>query len=505
MLTDHSYNPDVLSCIANLSSDEVFTPPELVNQMLDLLPQELFRDKSSTFLDPACKSGVFLREIAKRLDIGLESQIPDRQKRIDHIFTKQLFGLAITRLTSLLSRRSLYCSKAANGKYSVCSQFKSESGNIHYTRIEHTWQNGRCLFCGASQKAYDRSVELESHAYSFIHTENPEDLFKMKFDVIIGNPPYQIGADGSTRDIPIYNDFVEKSKKLAPRFLCMIIPSRWMASGLGLADFRKSMLSDRRIRFLVDFPDASEVFPSVEIKGGVCYFLWDRDYNGDCNSTIIRGQDIVGPFARNLNEYDIFVRDNRALSILHKVQNLKEPSIIRILSVDKEFGWTSNFAGFDDTESENSIPLYYIRKTKRGVGWIRRDEVTKSSHLIDTYKVLIPAAGSDGGKRIPDYVLGKPLIASNPSVCTQSYLFFSVKTEEEAISLESYLRTRFFRFLVSLRKITQHATRSSYTWVPIQEWNKTWSDKMLYTKYSLSPEDVAYIESRITSMDLADA
>lgn len=503
MFSNSGYNPDVLSCIANLSSDEVFTPPQLANRILDLLPEELWSDKKVTFLDPGCKSGVFLREVAKRLNKGLEKQIPNRQRRINHIFKNQLYGLAITELTALLSRRSVYCSKMANGKYSVCEFFDKPEGNIHLGRVEHAWKNDRCVYCGASKDAYDRGPELETYAYPFLHTDKPEELFKMKFDVIISNPPYQMGSAGGTRDIPIYNKFVDQAKKLNPRFLSMIIPSRWMASGLGLSEFRYTMLQDRRIRRLVDYPVASEIFPGVQVKGGVCYFLWERDTEGDCAVTTIRGDDMVGPVDRNLGEFDVFVRDSRALDILRKVERKKEVPMTDILSVDKEFGWTSNFDGFHDKKKSGDVPLYYITKSKRSAGWIERSKIEKSKELIAKWKVMIPQAYG-AGEEIPHQILGRPFVAPNPSVCTQSYLFVYVNSKKAAESVESYVRTKFLRFLVSLRKITQHATRSTYTWVPQQSWDRTWTDEALFKKYKLTKDDIAFIESRIRPMEASD-
>lgn len=511
-------NPDVLTCIANLSNDEVFTPPEFANRMLDTLAEawaannggaNIWADKTVKFLDPCTKTGVFLREITSRLTKGLEQEIPNLEKRVNHILTKQVFGIAITHLTSLLARRSVYCSKHAQGEHSITKDFASDDGNIWFKRMEHTWDGDKCKYCGASKSTFDRDAGLETHAYAFIHTDNIKtrltEIFggNMQFDVIIGNPPYQLASDGGTRDVPIYHHFVEQAKRLQPRYLVMVIPSRWMASGLGLSEFRQTMLGDRRIRELIDYPVANEVFPNVEVKAGVSYFLWDGSHDGDCDVTTSRGGEIVGPIKRKLSQYDVFVRDVRAVSILQKILDRKETSINTILARDKEFGWTSNFDGFRETARSGDIPLYLIRKTKRSVGYIGRKEVTKSAHLIDTWKLFIPKAAYGSGA-VPNPILGKPLIAPSPSVCTQSFLFFHVSSRKAATSLQSYYTTRFFRFLVSLRKITQDATHSTYVWVPMQTWDRTWTDEVLFAKYGITQKEQAYIESQVRTMNLDD-
>lgn len=506
MLSSNNYNPDVLTCIANLSSDEVFTPPQLVNRILDMLPVELWGDKKATFLDPGCKSGVFLREIAKRLDKGLEEQIPDRQKRLNHIFKVQLYALPITELTALLSRRSVYCSKTANGKYSVCDAFGSPDGNIRFGGVEHTWDGTKCRYCGAPRTIFDRAEGMETHAYTFIHTDKPEEIFKMTFDVIIGNPPYQMtGGAGGSSDSSIYHLFVQQAFKLKPRYAVFITPSRWMAGGRGLDEFRAQMLKGGHLRSLTDFPDSSDAFPGVQIKGGVCYFLWDGAYSGACNVTRVAGGEEHLQPNRQLGEFDVFVRDERALGILRKVLSKKEPSVIELVSGDTPFGVATNFEDWTEKGGSGRIALHLINKSKRTIGFMKRGDIRKNTEAIDTWKVLVPKAYG-AGETFPHQILGREVVAAPPSACTQSYLVVTpFQSERAAQSFASYYRTRLFRFLVSLRKITQDALRSTYAWVPQQSWNRTWTDGLLYTKYGITKNEVAFIESMIRPMEDVNA
>lgn len=492
--------PDILEVISDLSNDEVFSSPKLANRMLDLLPKDVWTNPELRFLDMGTKTGVFLREITKRLMAGLESTFPEEQPRLTHILKNMVFGVAITELTSLMARRTLYCSKDASSSFSVVPM-DSPQGNIWFERVEHNYSSGKCLECGGVESQLERAGR-ENYAYAFIHESGREALreaMDMKFDVIVGNPPYQMESDGSSRTLPLYNLFVEQAIALNPTYIAMITPARWVAGGLGLGEYRERMLQDKRLRVLVDYPNASEVFPGVEIKGGVSYFLWDKSWTGDCEVTMIRGDEIHGPEMRDLSEYDVLVRDSRGLAILQKVLSHSEDSLMEILAVDKEFGMTSNFSGYEMSESPGTIAIYAKSGSKRVQGWIKRADITKSQSLIDKWKVLIPEAYG-AGESVPHQVLGQTIVAAPPSVCTQTYLFVFTDSEIKAKSIDSYVRTRFVRFLIQLRKIGQHATRATYLWVPQQDWSQTWSDEVLYAKYGITTEEKTYIETMVKEM-----
>jgi site-specific DNA-methyltransferase (adenine-specific) len=528
--TRRIYNPDVLTCIANLSNDEVFTPPEFANQMLDTLAvawaaandgADIWADPDATFLDPSTKSGVFLREIVRRLTEGLISTFPNREERVDHILTRQVFGMGITQLTALLARRSVYCSKVANGSHSIAKSFTNEDGNIWFERTEHTWAGGKrefcvdpltleelvvytnrkCFFCGASEDSYARGSALETHAYAFIHIDDPKvrvaEIFgdNMQFDVIIGNPPYQLsdGGGAGTSAKPIYNQFVEAAKGVDPRFLMMIIPSRWFAGGKGLDGFRRDMLGDRRLRNIVDYPNSREVFTGVDIAGGVCYLLWDRDNEGDCLvQTIENG--VTYSATRRLDSHEVFIRDNRMLEIVQRVSALNPTKFSKLVSSRRPFGL--------DAAHQATAAGDLILYASSGDGRISRELVPKGLELAGRWKVLLSKTSSehagqtdkDGMKR----VFSRIEVMPPGSVATESYLIvgpFDSKLEAE--SAASYLRTRFARFLVSSILLTQNITKAMFEFLPIPNFSEVWTDDLLYQLYELEAADIVLIERTI--------
>ena len=508
-------NPDVLTCIANLSNDEVFTPPEFANRMLDTLAAawaadnagaNLWADKTVKFLDPCTKSGVFLREIASRLTQGLAREIPDLQQRVDHILTKQVFGIGITHLTSLLARRSLYCSKHANGEHSIAKGFASDAGNIWFERQEHAWLDGKCRYCGAGQKALDRGEGLETHAYAFIHTDDIKaritELFgdDMQFDVIIGNPPYQLDDGGyGTSAAPIYQLFVEKALDLDPRYAVFVTPSRWMAGGKGLDKYRRRMLSDKRMRRIEDYPKLYEGFPGVKIRGGISYFLWDREHSGACEvQTIWDGQPTGPAVARHLDAYDILVRRNEAVPILEKVRAKGETTLDARVSSGKPFGLRTFFHGKPDKRGlKKPVKLFGSQK----VSYVERKDIPGNPEWIDEWKVLMTAVQGTSAA-VETKFLSKPIVAEPGTACTETYVVAGhFVAEVEASNFAKYLRSRFVRFLVSLRKATQHATRDVYAFVPDLSLNQEWSDTTLYRRYGLTKDEIAFIESQVAEHD----
>ena len=505
-LYDNIYKPDVLSCLADLSNDEVFTPPEVANKMLDMLPQELFKDPSIKFLDPACKSGIFLREIAKRLIVGLEKEYPDLQERLDHIFHEQLYGIAITEITSLLSRRSLYCSKYPNGKYAV-SRFDEVDGNIKFHVVTHQWKNGSCIYCGASEKEYKRADILENHAYEFIHTIKPEEILNMKFDVIISNPPYQLsdgGGEGSSAK-PIYQHFIDKAKKLNPRYISMIVPARWYSGGKGLDDFREAMLNDKKISVLHDFQETSDCFPGLNIRGGVCYFLWDSSHEGECEVFNHKGDDV--DYTKRYLLYEdtgVFIRNNKAISIVNKVRSMNEETMDSKVSSRLPFGIASNFDNYTLKETAtNNVILYRSDRSKNSEKrvYIKPSAITKNIEWKDKKKVLVSKA-SPGGDEYPHSVITEPIYAEENSVCTETYLIVDfVNDKQEAENLINYMKTKFFRFMMAQIKNTQNISKGVFALVPVQDISKKWTDEELYKKYGITEDEAEFIDTIVKPMD----
>lgn len=525
----HGRNPDVLDCIANLSNDEVFTPPQFANRMLGTLAEawaaahggaSIWENREVRFLDPCTKSGVFLREITRRLVAGLAGQMPDLQERVNHILKRQVFGIGITRLTAMLARRSVYCSKRANGRHSIVQGFEGEAGRVWFERTEHDWERGKCRYCAASQAALDRGAELESHAYAFIHTDDIKARVAewfgadMQFDVIIGNPPYQLNTDGfGTQARPIYQQFVQQAKALDPRYVTMVIPARWFSGGMGLDEFRESMLMDDRVRVINDYLTASDVFPGVGLKGGVCYFLWERDNPGLCEVATHFKDWPVSTATRPLLEpgAEVFIRFNEGLSVLKKVMALEtgsenslelpqEKKFTGLVSSIGAFGLPSTFRGKAKMEADD-LKVY----RNGGVGYVSRSEVTKEQAIFDKWKIFIGRAAPGTGNRdtYPHRIISTPFIGEPGSISSWTYMYIGpFNSRYEAENALSYLTCRLTRLLILLHKPSQDTTRRVYTFVPTQDWSRRWSDADLYAQYGITESEIAFIEKLVRPMDL---
>ncbi|MDO9578240.1 MAG: Eco57I restriction-modification methylase domain-containing protein, partial [Candidatus Cloacimonadales bacterium] len=327
-------------------------------------------------------------------------------------------------------------------------------------------------------------------------------------------PPYQLSDGGGTGSsaMPIYQKFVQQAKKLNPKYLTMIVPSRWFTGGRGLDEFRNEMLNDNRIRIIHDYLYAGDCFPGVEIKGGVCYFLWTRDEKGKCKIYTHQGNEIISESERPLLEkgLDTFVRYNEAISILHKVQNMQEESFANIVNANDPFGFDVRVENsykrvkpkYKKEPFKDSVVFYYNGWKKEGIGYIARESVQKNVDWIDKYKVYMPKAWGVGNMN-KDWL--NPFMGSPNSCCTETYLIIGpFEKKHTAENVISYTQTKFFHFMIALIKITQNTMQKAYSFVPLQDFSEPWTDEKLYKKYGLNEEEISFIESKIRPMEAGD-
>lgn len=324
----------------------------------------------------------------------------------------------------------------------------------------------------------------------------------MKFDVIVGNPPYQIDTNGSGRQAtPVYQKFVETAINLQPNYLVMIMPARWYSGGFGLDDFRKNVLKDKRFKELYDFESASKIFPGVDIAGGVCYFLWDKNYNGQCKVVSSRDNEIA---YRDLDEFDIFVRDNQALNILRKILKSSDyknyGSLIDVVGSIRPFDIPTNYL-----PRNKGIPCWF--KQKIGLSYADLNDIKDKNGIINKWKVLIPkapiAGQTDFTKPIKIYHEKNVLIARPGEVCTESYIVASsFDSREEAENFRNYLFTKTVRFLILLTLISQDVNKKNFRFVPnLSSFCKPINDDILRKIWDLSPSDWEYIDKRVKAIN----
>lgn len=510
---------DVIETLSQLPNDEVFTTPKVAREMLSLLPEELWTNPYLKWLDPFSKSGVFLREVGEKLMQSLTDWEPDESKRRQHILKSMLHAYAISELTGLITRRTLYQSMDATGAgviddtvKPILVKFENTDGNVKYARSEHVLhgKSKACKYCKAQKSVF--GDDRENFAYPFLHGTLPEEDNNMKFDVILGNPPYQIGMKDEKGEVtknitPLYNLFVEKAIDMNPDYVLMITPSRWFSGGKGLDGFRKRMLDDRRIRKIVDYPNAKELFPNVEIKGGVSYFLWQADYEGNCLFRQVYEGKVLGEKTRDLRDgQGVLVRSLIGEEITRKV--IEHPSfksaLSEVVSKRDPFGQnlTSNYAYAKDQKFTNSVPLIFNNK----IGYVSKSEITRNFDWVSQFKVLLPKAygGTESQKGLS--VLGQPIALDAGSACTQSYLVAGrFGNKDETRNYARYLTTKFVRFLALQRKTSQNITSDVFRFVPVLDMKKEWEDQELYKLFGLAESEINHIEESIVKREFIDS
>lgn len=442
---------------------EVFTPINMVCNILDTLPENIWSDKNSTFLDPAMGTGIFHMEIKRRLMNGLKEEFPDENIREKYIEENMLYGIELDKKNYILSIDSVLHGKNSK-KHFVCHD-----------------------------------------ALTFDY----EQFGVKEFTAIIGNPPYHVkdGGHGAS-SIALYNLFIEKSIELNPKYIAMIIPARWYVGGRGLDRFRDNFLKDTRISILHDYSNSKNCFNFVNISGGVCHFLWERDFNGKCK-IYFHNNDKIKKEERYLidGNDDVFIRDNTLISIKNKIKKYNEKTMDNIVTAAKHYGLRNdsiknrekyNLPPMSDNKIEDGFRLYGLDNNRnRVIRWLPFDYPFKKNNGYNKYKVFVPESGG-----IKNDILGNPILGEINDICTETFIQIGCfNSKEEAKNCLDYIKTKFFRILVSMRKQTQHGTKKVYKFVPIQDFNEEWSDEKLYKKYNLSDEEIKYIEDNIKEME----
>ncbi len=486
---------DIFELIPNQKTNQIFTPKKVVQMMINQLEEHdpsLFTRTDSTFIDLYMKSGMYITEIVKKLFKNTRKEYKSDYDCLKHILENQVFGLAPSPILQGITQSFIF-------------GFDTENKISRKNFIQHD----------LTPQAQEGVAKQKLHELLNLN-EN------MKFDAVVGNPPYQIGdGSGGSSDsaIPVYNKFIEEAINMKPQNICMIVPSKWMVGGRGLQNFREQMMEEKRLKMIYDYENASDCFPGVHIDGGVCYFIWDKDYNGMIDYTFKTNQGKINKSNRFLknNQFEYVIRNNDIFSIISKISN--EKSFSSIVSNTRPFG-IRNYL-FNEPERypesnlkfepfENSIKIYGVKGIKGGakrvIGYISDSIIVRSIESINKYKLFFTTSYSTNAINPPETIKGLP-----NEVCTETFLMIGhFESEKERNNCYNYISTDFFKTLLYFGKGTMHVTSSVFGLIPLQDfttksdidWSKSTLDidQQLYKKYNLAEVEISFIKSMIKPM-----